>query len=144
MLKIRPAQLRAFRPATEAAFEQRIADYLREEHAGEVVQIVEGEGELKEVAVRGLDDETLLEMVRTGIARARSYGMTWESSITSFVVLMFVIAPNFDSHPLIKRALRAGGVEPDQTIDLLMEQTTDDNWETARQAYDAAAWHDDL
>lgn len=140
MLKIRPAQIKAFTPAAEAAFERRVAVYLREEHAEEVVTLPAGGDEVAELVVRDLDDETLLKMVRAGIARARSYGMTWESTITAFVVLMFAVAPNFDSHPLIRRVLEDTEVKPELRIEQLWEQTTEENWEVAAQGYDAREW----
>jgi hypothetical protein len=142
MLTIRPEQLETFLPVAEASFERRVADYIREEHADEAVTLPAGEGEVIENKVNGLDDETLLKMVRTGIARARSYGMTWESSITAFVVLMFVVAPNFDGHPLMTHILKDGSIEPDERIDRLCEQTTDSNWEAAKRDYNVAAWSD--
>jgi hypothetical protein len=79
-------------------------------------------------------------MVRNGIARARRYGMNWESSLTAFVVLMFVAAPNFDEHPLIQRILRDDGAAPNERIDRLWEKTSEANWKTVEQDYDASAW----
>jgi hypothetical protein len=140
MLIIRPEQLEVFRPVAEAAFERRVIEYLRENHADEVVVLPAGEREKKEIEVKGLDDETLNKLVRTGIDRARSYGMTWESSITAFVVLMFIVAPNFDEHPLIRRALRDGKVEPNLRVEEIWDRTTNENWEVARYSYDASGW----
>jgi hypothetical protein len=142
MLKVRHSQLKAFQPSAEAAFEHRVADYLRENHADGAVKLPADSGEVKEVEVKSLDDETLLKMIRTGIARARSYGMTWESSLTAFVVIMFVIAPNFDEHPLMTHILKDGSIEPDERIDRLWEHTTDSNWEAAKRDYNVAAWSD--
>jgi hypothetical protein len=141
MLSIRPEQIEVFQDVAEAAFERRIADYLREEHADEVVTLPARQDEVREVEVKSLDDETLLAMVRAGIARARSHGMTWESSITAFVVLMFVVSPNFDSHRLIRRLLNDEETEPDARMDSLLELTTEENWEMAGRQYDAGAWN---
>jgi hypothetical protein len=135
MLTIRQEQLDEFEGVAEAAFERRVAAYVRGQHGDEVVTLASGAGELK-----GLDEETLLRLVRGGIARARSYGMTWESSVTAFVVLMFTVAPNFDSHPLVRRALRGGGVEPDLRIEEMWDKVSAENWEAARDSYDPAAW----
>lgn len=135
MLKIRPEQLDAFEEVTEAAFERRVAAYLREQHGEEPVKLAAGE-----VALKGLDEETLLRLVRQGVARARAYGMSWESTITAFVVLMFTVAPNFDAHPLIRRALRDASVEPDLRLEEIWDKVTAENWEAARDSYDAAAW----
>jgi hypothetical protein len=140
MIVIRPEQLEAFSPVAEADFERRVAEYLRESHPGVAVTFPSGEGESKEAEVKALDDETLLRMVRTGIARARSYGMTWESSITAFVVLTFIVAPNFDDHPLINRFLTNDEVEPDARVDELVAGATEGNWVAAKQGYDAGKW----
>jgi hypothetical protein len=136
MLTIRPEQLEVFQPIAEAAFERRVTTYLRENHDDTIVVLPTGEHEVKD-----LDDETLLKMVCTGIARSRSYGMTWESSITAFVVLMFTIAPNFDAHPLINRALRDDKVEPNARVEEMWDRTTEENWQTAKDSYDAGAWN---
>lgn len=136
MVIIRPEQLEAFQPAAEVAFERRVAEYLRENHAEEFVIIPSGEHQ-----VQDLDDETLLRMVRAGVERARSYGMAGESAITAFIILMFTVAPNFDEHPLIRRTLIDVRDEPDQKIDKLLEQTTDENWEVSQEGYDARAWN---
>jgi hypothetical protein len=135
MLRIRPEQVEVFQPAAEDAFERRVVEYLRENHADEIVVLPAGEHEVKD-----LDDETLLKMVRAGIARARSYDMTWESSITAFVVLMFIVAPNFDSHPLINRALRDDKVDPNSRVEEIWDHTTEANWDAARDSYDAGGW----
>lgn len=135
MLTIRHEQIEAFREVAEAAFERRVAAYVREEHGEEPVALASGERALRE-----LDEEALLRLVRRGIARARSHGMTWESTVTAFVVLMFTVAPNFDSHPLIRRALRDPSVEPDLRLEEIWDKVTAENWEAARASYDAAAW----
>jgi hypothetical protein len=136
MLKIRPEQLKVFQPVAEAAFEQRVVEYLRENHDDEVVILPAGEYQVKD-----LDDGTLLKMVRTGIARARSYGMTWESNLTTFAIVMVVVAPNFDDHPLIRRVLNDDRIEPDQRIEQLWRLTEEENWKTAEDSYEARAWN---
>lgn len=135
MLTIRPEQLEVFQPVAEAAFERRVVEYLRGHHADEGVILPTGGHEVKDI-----DDKILLKMVRTGIARARSYGMTWESSITAFVVLMFTIAPNFDEHPLIQRVLKNEEIEPDSRFDRLWESITEENWQAAAQSYESTKW----
>jgi hypothetical protein len=136
MLKIRPEQLKVFQPVAEAAFERRVVEYLRENHDDEVVILPAGEYQVKD-----LDDGTLLKMVRTGIARARSYGMTWESNLTTFAIVMVVVAPNFDDHPLIQRVLNDDRIEPDQRIEQLWRLTEEENWKTAEDSYEARAWN---
>ena len=135
MLIIRPEQFEAFQPVAEAAFVRRIVELLREENGEAVVQLPN-----EIVLVRQLSDGRLYPIVRAGIARARKYGMDWESSITPFIVLMFVVAPNFDGHPLIQRILNDEKVDANSRVDELWERTSDDNWDAARKNYDPAAW----
>jgi hypothetical protein len=136
MLKIRPENLRAFQPQAEAAAADRIAEHIRKEHADCVVDLPGGV-----FTVRQIPDEQLREMVRNGIARARRHGMSTEASLASFVVLMFVVAPNFDDHPLIERVLKDEAAPPDSRIALLWERTSEQNWDAAKENYDAGAWN---
>lgn len=135
MLKIRPEQQNVFDPVAEAAFERRLVKYLRKHHAAAVVRLSSGSAR-----VEALREETLAEMVRGGIARARRYGIRWESNLNAFVVLMFVAAPNFDRHPLIRRVLTDKEVAAEERLDRLWEATTEENWLAVDGAYDADAW----
>src|SRR5258708_7547093 len=121
MLRIRHEQLKVFQPVTEAAFEERVIEYLRAEHAEAVVELSTGTVTLAE-----LPDEPLRQTVRARLERARAYGMTWESTLTSFVALTFVVAEHFDDQPAIHRVLSDDQIEPDLRIDQLWEQTTDE------------------
>src|SRR5262245_48265176 len=135
MLKIRSEQMEAFQPVAEAAFVRRVVEHLREHQSATVIQFADEVVPLKQIS-----DERLQAMVRTGIARARAYGMDWESSITAFVVTMFVAAPNFDKHPLIQRVLNDERVDSNSRMDELWERTSEDNWEAVKRTYDPAAW----
>lgn len=128
-LIIRKEQMEAFEPQAEAAFVDRVVMHLREEHAE---------------AVGRLPDDVLQEMINNGLARGRKYGLSWESSLTAFVALMFEIAPNFDEHPRIQQVLRDESVPPDSRIDMLLERISDQDWEEAERRYDANAWFPDL
>ena len=102
--------------------------------------IAEDEERNARTLVNRLSDETLMKMVRLGIERARSYDFTWESSITAFIVLMFKVAPNFDQHPLIARALKDARFAPEERVEKIWERVTSKNWEAAREDYDPRAW----
>jgi hypothetical protein len=128
MLKIRPEQLEAFQPSAEAAFESRVIEYLRFEHADVVVRHHTGS-----ITVADIKEEPLLEMIRTRLQRARDYGMSWESSLMAFMVLTFVVSPTFDHQPAIRRVLLDETIEPDLRIDQLWEQTSEEDWEAAAQ-----------
>jgi hypothetical protein len=128
--------MEVFRPVAEEAFASRVLEYLQKSHADTAVHLPAGELLIKEIAT-----ETLRGMVKHGIAQARTYGMTWESSLMTFVVFMFMVAPNFDAHPLIQLVLKDPTVEPDHRIEKLWERTTEDNWQAAKQQYDLQAWN---
>ena len=135
MLKIRPEQLEVFQRIAEDAFVEDVIDYLVTKHADCVVQLPN-----KISTIREIPQPTLCKIVRNGIARAKTYHLNWQSNLITFVVLMFVAAPNFDEQPLIKQVLTSEKAEPDSRIDQLLEITTEENWEEARQNYDVSAW----
>jgi len=135
MLKIRPEQSEAFQPVADAAFVDGVVDYLRKSRPQEIVRLPGGQTTIAEIP-----DEILSAMVRGGIARAREYGITWCSTLAGFVSLMFISAPNFDDHPLLKRALFDNDTDPNGRLEKLIEDSTEQNWEAVRQAYDPSAW----
>lgn len=134
-LKIRPEQLEAFQPVADAAFVRRLVSHLRSNHEDSEVTIPSGRLKVAQVS-----DDVLRRMVESGIARARTYGMTWESSIASFVVLMFLTAPNFDKHPLIERGLRDEQVDANGRIENLWHRVSGQNWQAVESYYDVDAW----
>lgn len=138
MLKIRRQQLDAFTPIADAAFERRLMSYLRENHPDVVVQLPTGH-----VLLRQIPEETLSKLVHNGIARARGYGMSWESTLSAFVVLMFVAAPNFDEHLHVQRILRDESIVPNARIEQLWKRTSEEDWNTIAQRYNSATWQVD-
>ncbi|MGA9767912.1 MAG: hypothetical protein WBV94_02660 [Blastocatellia bacterium] len=138
MLKIRREQFEVFQPVAEAAFVRRVLEHLRENHADTVIRFPN-----EVILVKQIADDRLRRLVKAAIARARGYGIDWESTVTAFVVLMFIAAPNFDEHPLIQRVLKDERVEADSRIDKLWERTTEENWEAVRKNYDPIAWSED-
>lgn len=135
MLRISPEQMEVFQPVAEEAFVIRVAEHLRDNHADVAVQVPD-----KVLVVKQIPEEMLQEMVRQGLARARQYGLDWESSLTAFVVLMFVAAPNFDRHALVERVLKDERVEANSRIDQLWEKTSEENWRVVKENYDVNAW----
>jgi len=119
----------------EAAFVAEVVDHLRKTRPQEVVRLPGGPTTIAEIP-----DEILPVMVRGGIARAREYGITSSSTLAGFVSLMFISAPNFDDHPLLKRALLDNDTDPNSRLEKLIQDSTEQNWEAVRQAYDASAW----
>jgi hypothetical protein len=135
MLKVRPEQIEAFRLQAEADFVERVAAYLVEEYSESVVQLPTGL-----LTVEQIPGNQLSQMIENGIARARVYGLNFESSLSAFVTLMFVVAPNFYEHPLIHQILTDEKTEANSRLDDLWERTSEENWATAKQMYDANAW----
>lgn len=132
---IRQEQMRAFQEVADKAFISQTADFLREKHADATLNLPEGG-----FIVAQISDEILHQLVGNGMARARRYGMKQKSSLEAFVVLMVLVAPNFDGHPLIRKVLTDPSVPPDSRIDALWKRTRDENWQAAAARYDRTAW----
>lgn len=123
-LELSEPQVRALRSLTADTTTLRIADFVCE-HFPET---------------RSLPDKLLFEMVRAGEDRARGHGLTWESSITAFVALMFEFSPNFDEHPRVAALLRDPLVDVNQRVRNLTRVVTHEVWREVRQMEDADAW----
>lgn len=121
---IRPEQMAVFQPEADAACEARLIRHLETHHAA---------------AVEDLPHEALSAMVHNGIARARKYGMTWESNLISYVALIFEIAPNFDQHPRMQQILDSNHIQPDHKLDILLERIPGSVWQEVSRRYDAHA-----
>jgi hypothetical protein len=135
MFVIRKETMQAFQPSAEAGFEQRVMDYLRDNHGDKPVRLPHGALQIAE-----LPEDALREMVRGGIKRGGDYGMSWKSTLLSFVVLLFLTAPNFDRHPKAESLFRREETIDDQDLESLMEEMTDEDWELVEARYDAQAW----
>ncbi|HMF58082.1 MAG TPA: hypothetical protein VK619_17190 [Pyrinomonadaceae bacterium] len=122
---IRKEQMAVFETAAEEEFVKRMAQYLKEQHAG---------------AVAHLSDERLRRRVRGALARGRSHGLTWESALAGFVVLMFEVAPNFDLHPAFHEVLQTSYPNENERIRAIYENVRDEEWEEAQEFYDQSAW----
>lgn len=132
---IRQKQMAAFGEQADAAFIDKVVEYLLEFYADVVVHLP-GHTAL----VEELPEDSLREMVRHGLARARAYRLTWESALASFITYMFTAAPNFDEHPLVRRVLLKDEGVPDLRVDLLAEHVSAETWRVVREQYDAGAW----
>lgn len=80
MLIIRESQMKAFQGLADDAFVVRLVGHLKSNYS---------------ILVSGLSVETLTERVRHGIHQGRGHGLTWESSLAGFVILMFQLGPDF-------------------------------------------------
>src|SRR5215213_2973987 len=135
MFKIKSEQIRMFQTDAEEAFVGRVMEYLKENHADATVQLP---GESTTVA--GLTDEFFREMVRGGLNRARNHGIEWKSTLLSFVVLLFIVAPNFDRHPKARKFFSETETIDDAALESLMDEMADEAWELIEKRYDPQAW----
>jgi len=135
MMRIRVEQMRAFERAAEERFVDRLVQHLREHHGQATVKLP---GEIQQL--ENLSELTLKDLVRRGVARARAFGLTWESTITGFVAIMFEVAPNFDRTPVAQAVRQASLDISDARLNLLLAAATSDDWERAELGYDPAGW----
>lgn len=136
MLTIRDEQMEVFQPVAEAAFERELVEHLRGKYKDTPVHLP-----ARTIPLSQIRDETMLRMVRDGIARGREYGISGSAALAAFVSLMFVIAPNFDDHPPIQNVLKDDKIRPDDRVDQLAERIAGEDWEVAKLGYDATAWN---
>lgn len=136
MLKIKSEQIRLFQPDAEAAFVVRVMDYLKENHAETDVNLPNGAMRVDE-----LPDEILRQMVRGGLKRGGEYRIEWKSTLLSFVVLLFIAAPNFDAHPKAANFFAQTETIDDAALESLMDEMPDEDWTEIEKSYDAAAWN---
>lgn len=95
-----------------------------------VDHIVTHLGEQQPELIASIGDEEVRRRVLAGIARAHANRFVQPESVTAFVTLMFLVAPDFDSHPAIARALRLHGSEPER-LRLLFQRTREEDWDEA-------------
>jgi hypothetical protein len=97
-------------------------------------------GRYRARVIRGIPKAVLRRRIAHGVEKGRSYGLTWEYSLTVFVAHMIVINPGFDEHPAVQRVLHDPGLEPDKRIDALYVLVTDDEWDAAGVQRDPKAY----
>lgn len=136
---VRDEQMTVFEESAEQDFVQRLAGHLRKNYADAIVRLAESESTLAE-----LPEEKLHSLVEFSIEKARSYEMTFESSISAFSAIMFRVAPNFDKHSMSKLCLKDKNIEPNKRLDEVLEILTEEHWEKIREDYDPNAWTEEL
>jgi len=135
-LSIRAEQIAVVEAVAEENFVRRLAAHLLDEYPNAVVTLPGDE----KFTVAQLPEETLHELARVAVARARGYGKTFESAISAFTAVMFEISPNFDAHRLCQVLFNDEEVEPNRRIDEVLNVLTEKNWESIRADYDPQAW----
>ena len=129
MLIIRKEQMKVFQQQAERNFIDSVVKQLRSGHAA---------------AVKDIPEDTLYRRVEYGIEQAREkYELTWQNNLVTFVILMFEIGPNFDRFPVFEKYLTDDSVPPDERIFVLLNKTTEADWENARQASSPDKWPED-
>lgn len=91
-------------------------------------------------ALAGLDDAGLARVVRAGVARARAYGLTWESTLAGFVYVMGDVSPNWDGQPELHAALLRQQGAADAMFAGLFDSTPDASWDEAAAMRSGAGW----
>lgn len=132
---IRKEQMAIFDHVARTTYPKELAAYIRARHGSTIVRLSSGE-----LPVSAIPDATLEALVQTGIQRAGSYGISWRSALASFVVVMFVVAPNFDQDARVRELLSDEDIEPDYRMDSVWERVTVEKWNMLRQNYDVKAW----
>jgi hypothetical protein len=136
MFKIKSEQIRMFQPEAEAAFREQVFEYVKKNHAADGVATVHGKSRVGE-----LPDKWLRQMVEDGIRRGRQYRIEWQSTLQTFVVLLFMTAPNFDEHPKVSSFFVGAGTVDDAALESLLEEMTDEDWDEVEKNYDPKAWN---
>lgn len=116
-------------------FPDQVAAYVRDQYADCLVRSARAG-----FAVAQIPDDVLRRLVRVGLHRAQGHGLTWQSTLNSFVTLMFIVAPNFDEHPKVASALAADGRPPNFRMLELPPLIEPIDWQQAAAAYDPHAW----
>lgn len=132
---IRSKQMEVFESAAEEDFVQRLTTHLLESYANSVVRLPD-----QESSVDKLPKETLELLVGRSIEHARSYDLSFESSISAFSAIMFDVAPNFDKYGMCQLCLKDENIEPNARISELLKLLSETHWEKIRTDYDVKAW----
>ena len=129
MLKIRKEQMDVFQQQAEINFVDSVVKKLHTSYPE---------------AVKDIPEDKLYKRVEYGIRCAREYGLTWKNNLSTFVTLMFVIAPDFDRSPAFRRYLTAENVPPNERMDVLLRDTTEADWRNARQDPELTKWPEEM
>lgn len=124
-LVIRSAQLEVFARLGEPEFKKQIIEYLRSEYG---------------IVLSSLSDAELLRRVEIAYDRARRFNFTRRASVVAYILLMFAVSPEFDTHPAIKEVLDQQWIPPDERMACLADAITAEEWEEARATNEGTSW----
>ena len=125
MLIIRKEQIQEFIARDDAA----LIDVVRQ-------AIREANGE----RVADYDDGELNSMLRIGIDRAKSHGLTGAEDIAYFVAIMFEVAPRFDEQPDIRQVLENDEFSHEIRLKQIFTSVDDRAWIEAGRKYEDSFW----
>lgn len=125
LIQITPAQMRMFEAGAEEAFQRRLAQQVRDDAAP---------------SLEDLDQPGLARVVRAGVARARGYGLTWQSTLAGFVDVMTDVSPDWDGQPELHAALLRRRAAANESFIGLFRDTTDEAWEQAAAMRSGVGW----
>jgi len=83
--------------------------------------------------VAGYSHEQLRRLVAQGLERAAAYGFHKKFSLSLFIEMTFLAAPNFDEYPPIRYILSHPGIPADERMDRVVGTLRDAEWEEVRR-----------
>jgi hypothetical protein len=125
MLVIRREQMEVLDEAVQQAFVERVVAHLKRHQP---------------LSVSSMADVELRDRVACGIACARRHGFTWESTLTAFVALQFVVSPRFFKQPHIEEGLMVEGIAEGDRFRHLFSRTSEKDWREAGDLGDSETW----
>ena len=125
MLVIRKQQIQEF----IARDETELTDVVRE-------AVREANGD----RVKDYGDDELNSMLKVGIGRAKSHGLTAAEDIAYFVAIMFEVAPRFDEQEDIRKVLEDTKFPLDIRLEQLFTCIDDIAWAEAGKNYEDSFW----
>ncbi len=135
MFQLKKHHQDSFQNKAEADFVSEVIDYLRENHADTVVKLPNGE-----FKVVDLTEETLRRMVNNGIIQAKKHGLERRRYLISYIVLMFVSAPNFDKYEKISNVLNSCLKISEIYFNDIFQRTNDADWLEIYNQYNFNSW----
>jgi len=121
MLKIRPEQFEVFQEQAERKFIQQLQLSLAEKYP-----------HLLPCFPDAIQNEIVINMIN----RAKSWGITWQSSLVIFAELMIAIAPNFDEQTEIRDALKSDTKQINQIMKTITDHVPETVWAKAEASAD--------
>ena len=125
MLSINSQQFSRFDEKLQSGFVDRLVKEAREHYA-------ETYGDLPDSGLRLL--------VESGLVRATAFGFQHQSSLATFVHMMFGVAPNFYAHPAVRAALADTALPLEDRMEALPERVDPSVWDEIVRDFDATAW----